>query len=86
MTKLYLTDTENTKIIEVVQQITKKYEDANFKVYLAGSALFSGVIKQAMKKDTRGFIQRMLLMVILILALMFRRISGVVLPIITVTL
>jgi hypothetical protein len=29
--KLYLTDTENTKIIEVVQQITKKYEDANFK-------------------------------------------------------
>ncbi|CAC9457739.1 Predicted exporter of the RND superfamily [uncultured Gammaproteobacteria bacterium] len=84
--KLYLTDTENTKIIEVVQQITKKYEDANFKVYLAGSALFSGVIKQAMKKDTRSFIQKMLLMVILILALMFRRISGVVLPIITVTL
>jgi hypothetical protein len=41
--KLYLTDTENTKIIEVVQQITKKYEDANFKVYLAGSALFSGL-------------------------------------------
>jgi hypothetical protein len=34
----YLTDTENTKIIEVVQQITKKYEDANFKVYLAGSS------------------------------------------------
>jgi predicted RND superfamily exporter protein len=39
-----------------------------------------------MKKDTRSFIQKMLLMVILILALMFRRISGVVLPIITVTL
>jgi hypothetical protein len=34
-----------------VQQITKKYEDANFKVYLAGSALFSGVIKQAINKS-----------------------------------
>jgi predicted dinucleotide-utilizing enzyme len=45
----YLTDDENTKIIEIVQQITKKYEDANFKVHLAGSALFAGVIKQAMK-------------------------------------
>jgi predicted RND superfamily exporter protein len=84
--KLYLTDDENTKIIEIVQQITKKYEDANFKVHLAGSALFAGVIKQAMKKDTRRFIQKMLLMVILVLALMFRRVSGVVLPLITVAL
>ncbi|CAC9483806.1 Petrobactin ABC transporter, periplasmic binding protein, partial [uncultured Gammaproteobacteria bacterium] len=91
----YLTDDENTKIIEIVQQITKKYEDANFKVHLAGSALFAGVIKQAMKKDTRRFIQKMLLMVILVLALMmvilvlalmFRRVSGVVLPLITVAL
>ncbi len=84
--KLYLTDDENTKIIEIVQQITKKYEDANFKVHLAGSALFAGVIKQAMKKDTRRFIQKMLLMVILVLALMFRRVLGVVLPLITVAL
>jgi predicted RND superfamily exporter protein len=53
-------------------------------VYLAGSALFAGIIKQAMKKDTRSFIQKMLLMVILILALMFRRVSGVVLPLVTV--
>ncbi len=84
--KLYLTDNENTKIIEAVQQITKKYEDANFKVHLAGSALFAGVIKQAMRKDTQSFIQKMLLMVILVLALMFRRVSGVVLPLITVVL
>jgi flagella basal body P-ring formation protein FlgA len=34
---------------KIVQQITKKYEDANFKVHLAGSALFTGVIKQAIK-------------------------------------
>jgi NAD dependent epimerase/dehydratase family enzyme len=39
------------QIIEMVQQITKKYEAADFKVHLAGSALFSGVIKQAMKKE-----------------------------------
>jgi hypothetical protein len=32
---------KNYKIIEIVQQITKKYEDANFKVHLAGSALFT---------------------------------------------
>jgi predicted RND superfamily exporter protein len=67
--KLYLTDNENTKIIEAVQQITKKYESANFKVHLAGSALFAGVIKQAMRKDTQSIIQKMLLMVIMVLAL-----------------
>ncbi|MDC9714707.1 MAG: MMPL family transporter [Gammaproteobacteria bacterium] len=84
--KLYLTDAENTKIIEAVQQIIKKYENDNFKIHLAGSALFSGAIKQAMQKDTKSFIQKMLLMVIFVLALMFRRISGVVLPLVTVVL
>ncbi len=84
--KIYLTDAENTKIIEAVQQITKKYEDDNFKIHLAGSALFSGAIKQAMQKDTKSFIQKMLIMVIIVLALMFRRVSGVILPLITVIL
>ena len=84
--KLYLTDAENTKIIEAVQQITKKYADDNFEIHLAGSALFAGVIKQTMQKDTKSFIQKMLAMVVLVLALMFRRISGVVLPLITVIL
>lgn len=84
--KLYLTGAEDTKIIEMVQQITKKYEADDFKVYLAGAALFSGVIKQAMKEDTRNFIRSMLIMVVIVLALMFRRVSGVVLPLITVVL
>ncbi len=84
--KLYLTDDENTKIIEAVQQIIKKYEDDNFKIYLAGSALFAGVIKQSMQKDSESFIQKMLVVVTLVLALMFRRVSGVILPILTVAL
>jgi len=84
--KLYLTNAENTKIIEAVQKITKKYEADNFKVYLAGAALFAGVIKQAMQKDTESFMQKMLIMIIVVLALMFRRVSGIVLPLITVTL
>jgi predicted RND superfamily exporter protein len=84
--KIYLTDEENTKIIEKIQAIVKKYEAEDFQVYLAGSALFSGVIKQAMKKDTRGFIQKMLVMDLLVLFLMFRRISGVFLPLLNVVL
>jgi predicted RND superfamily exporter protein len=84
--KRYLTDAENTKIIEKVQEIVAKYESDNFTIYLAGSALFNGVIKQAMKEDTQGFIQKMVVMVILVLFLMFRRISGVVLPLLAVVL
>ncbi|WP_428086753.1 efflux RND transporter permease subunit [Candidatus Thioglobus sp.] len=84
--KLYLTDAENTKIIEAVQKITQKYEADDFQIHLAGSALFAGSIKQAMQKDTQSFIQKMLMMVIIVLALMFRRVSGVVLPLITVFL
>jgi predicted RND superfamily exporter protein len=84
--QLYLTDAENTKIIEAVQKITGKYKSADFQIHLAGSALFAGVIKQAMQKDTQSFIQKMMVMVILVLALMFRRVSGVVLPLITVIL
>lgn len=84
--KIYLSDAENSEIIKSIQLITQKYESDDFKVHLAGSALFAGVIKQAMQDDTKSFIQKMLIMVIIVLAIMFRRVSGVVLPLFTVLL
>jgi predicted RND superfamily exporter protein len=83
-TNIYLTDAENTEIVKKTQAIIKEFADDNFKIYLTGSAVIAGTLKQSMMADSKSFIQKMIVVIILVLALLFKRVSGVILPILAV--
>jgi len=84
--KLYLTDAENDEIIAETQRIMRRYSDSNFEIYLSGSAAIAGIFKQALMNDSAVFISLMMIVIMVVLFTLFRRVSGVVLPLACVSL
>ena len=84
--KLYLTDAENDEIIAQTQQIMQRFNDDNFEIYLSGSAAIAGIFKQALMNDSAVFISLMMIVIMVVLFALFRRISGVILPLACVSL
>ena len=82
----YLTDAENTQVVEAVRAIVKKYEAEDFRTWIAGSPVVTHFLKQALLKDIRKFMALAMLMIIISLYLMFRRPAGVIFPILIVIL
>ena len=84
--RLYLTDAENDEIIAQTQQIMQRFNDDNFEIYLSGSAAIAGIFKQALMNDSVVFISLMMIVIMIVLFILFRRISGVILPLSCVSL
>ena len=84
--RLYLTDSENDEIISQTQQIMQRFNDDNFEIYLSGSAAIAGIFKQALMNDSVIFISLMMIVIMIVLFVLFRRISGVILPLSCVSL
>ncbi len=84
--KKYLTNKENSKAVNAVHEITKKYNAPDFKIYITGSAAISHFQKKSMKNDMQTFVKFAFLAIILFLFIMFRKISGVVLPLVIILL
>ncbi len=82
--KNYLSDYENSIIIQKTEEIVAKYEGENFEVLISGTAVINHALKKAMADDMQKFIKLVLLVIATFLAILFRRISGVILPLITV--
>jgi predicted RND superfamily exporter protein len=86
MRREYLTDEENSDVVMAVYDIIARYEAEDFRIHLAGSPVVTDVLKRSMIRDMRVFMMMVILTVGLILFAMFRRISGVVLPLLIVIL
>ena len=82
--KEFLTDWENVQIVKKTNEIVKKYQSEDFDILVSGTAVINAELKASMTKDMQTFIKLVLVVMSIFLALMFRRISGVVLPLITV--
>jgi len=85
-TATYFTDKENSKVVMAVKEVMKQYESEDFQVYLAGSPVVTHFLKRSMMKDVRTFMGLAVLAIALLLFVMFRKISGVVMPLIVVIL
>ena len=84
--KQYLTDEENSRVVTAVKQTLEKFRAPDFPVYVAGSPVVTHFLKRAMMKDMRKFVALAIITVAVLLYVMFRRISGVLLPLIIVGL
>ena len=84
--KEYLTDKENSEVVLAVNKVAEKYKGPDFEIYIAGSSAVAHFIKQSMLKDVRRFLLLAFITVAVFLFIMFRRVSGVLLPLLIVIL
>jgi len=76
----YLTDAENSAVVESVHKIVAKYDGTDFQTWVAGSPAVTHSIKQALLRDIRRFMALAILLIAVVLFVMFRKLSGVLLP------
>lgn len=82
----FITDEENTAMVSAVMEIVETYESADFEIYVAGSPSVTAFIKKSIKGDMQKFVLMIIIATAILLALLFRRVSGVVLPLVSVVL
>ncbi len=82
----FLSDKENSEFVQSAYEIATKYNSEDFTVYIAGSPIVMHYIKQFMQGDMKKFLRFAILIIGLCLFILFRRISGVILPLLTVIL
>ena len=82
--RVYLTDAENTELVDTVTAIAMAYDAPDFKVYVGGSPVIVDVLKKSMQTNLKRFLLMAIGIIGVILFVMFRRVSGVVLPLLVV--
>ncbi len=83
---VYLTDRENSEVVFAVQQVVKGFRTGDLPIWVAGSPVVTHFLKQSMMGDMRKFVLMATATVALFLFVMFRRFSGVLLPLLVVFL
>ena len=82
----YISDTQNAESVAAVRRIAAKYNAADFMVKIAGTPVLIDDLKVSMKKNMRIFMVLSIATVALCLFLIFRKWTGVILPLLTVLL
>ncbi|MBW2412713.1 MAG: MMPL family transporter, partial [Deltaproteobacteria bacterium] len=82
----YLTDKENSQVVNAVRGIVTKHQSSDVQIDIAGSPVVTDFLKRSMMHDMRKFMGLAIGMVAVLLFIMFRRISGIFLPLIIVIL
>lgn len=82
----FLTDKENTEIVNKVLEITAKYKKEGLEIYVAGSPSVNHALKSQMQADMQKFMRITFLIIVIFLFVMFRRVSAVLYPVIVIIL
>ena len=82
----FITDKSKGEMVAKANEIIKKYQSDDFEVVLAGSLATNDFIKKSIQKDMQKFVKLALLMMLIFLFVVFKRATGVILPIFIVVL
>ena len=80
----YLSNDQNVEIDTVIRSVVNRYRDRGVDFYLGGTPVFVAEIQRGIEKDLGLMIPLSFLIITLFLAVLFRRISGVIYPLIIV--
>lgn len=80
----YLTDAENTELVQRIHAIVDEYRDRGIEILVAGSPVVTNAVKTSMQHDMLLFIRLTLLAIAVLLFVLFRRASAVGLPLVVV--
>jgi predicted RND superfamily exporter protein len=83
--KAFLSDEENTKLVESIMAITQKYQkEKGLEIYVAGSPSVNHALKTQMKADMQKFMRITFLIILIFLFIVFRRASAVFYPLLVI--
>lgn len=82
--KHYFSEKENTQVVQAIEGIIKRHTKADFTIAVTGSPIIVEAYNRCTQKDMGFLIILSSLAMILFLALLFKRISGVVFPLLIV--
>ncbi len=82
----YLTDKENAAMVKGAAEVVKEFNSPDFQISTAGSPMVTYTVRELMMADMKRFLRLAVLTIGICLFLMFRRVSGVVLPLLIVLL
>lgn len=80
----YLSKVENKEVVEAVYRVMDQYQSPDFRIAVTGGPVLEEVYDSHTKKNMRLFTLIMMVVVLLSLALFFRRFSGAVYPLLIV--
>ena len=82
----FISDEEMAQMVHDVIAIVEKYESETFQANIAGSPSVTETLKSSMQSDIKKFNALIILSIVILLSLLFRRVSGVVFPLLAVVL
>ncbi len=82
----FLTDEQNSEFVEAIKSVADLHRNTDFPIELGGSPVMVHDLNKAMFKDMPVFVLASLGVIAILLLLLFRRLSGLLLPILTVIL
>ena len=82
----FLTDAENSEVINSVEEIVDRYRDRDVEIWVAGSPVVTHAVKRSMQRDMFLFMRLTLVSIAVLLFALFRRKSAVVIPLVVVVL
>jgi len=82
----FISDAEMAAMVHKVRDIVKSYNSDTFQIQIAGSPSVTETLKSSMQSDIKKFNGLIILSIIILLSLLFRRISGVLFPLLAVIL
>jgi len=82
----FITAPETNELITTLEEILSRYKTDNFKIYDAGSPIVTKNLQTTLMADMSKFILYVVLTISVLLFLTFRRVSGIVIPLIVVIL
>jgi len=77
---------ETNQLIKSVEEILKSYQSDDMKIYIAGSPIVTKNLQASLIKDMSTFILYVILIIAFLLMVMFKRFSGIFLPLFIVVL
>ncbi len=85
-TKKALTNEENAELVRALEKIMEKYNGDDFPLMMSGTPVVTDYLKKVMQTDIKRFTGLAILTISIFLFLIFRRFSGVFIPLIVVIL
>jgi len=79
--QVYLTDMENSEFVAALGRILDQHRTGDFPVFMAGTPVVTDFLKQSMISNMRRFMGIALVVISIFLFVMFRRLSGVLMPV-----
>ncbi len=79
-------DEDIAELMEALFAIVEEHRGPEFPIYLAGSPVMDKAIKEYMQKDMMNFMALAVLVIAIFLFILFRRVTGVILPLFVVVI